>query len=97
MFCHKQEDVLGYRYICGNLVFNKLCSAVDLAKALRVNRRNIERYAAAKREDGLGCYLNKKDRREQCHKMLPEIFIKAQELLDSGKSQLKNIPNIGCK
>lgn len=95
IFCHKQEDILGYRYICGNLVFNKLCTAVDLAKALGVNKRNIERYAMAIRENGIGYYLNKKDRRGQCHKMLPEVLVKAQELLDSGKSQLKSARILG--
>lgn len=49
IFYHKKEDIAAYRYICGNLVFNKLCTAVDLAKAHGVNRRNIQRYAAAMR------------------------------------------------
>ena len=95
IFCHKKEDITAYRYICGNLVFNKLCTAVDLAKALGVNRRNIERYTAAIRENGQGHYLNKKDRRGQCHKMLPEVLVKAQELLDSGLSQLKTAKTLG--
>lgn len=95
IFCHKQEDILAYRYICGNLVFNKLCTAVDLAKALGVNKRNIERYTVAIREHGIGHYLNKKDGRGQCHKMTPDILEKAQELIDSGKSQLKTAHTLG--
>jgi biotin operon repressor len=95
IFCHKKEDITAYRYICGNLVFNKLCTAVDLAKALGVNRRNIERYAASIRENGPGHYLNKKDRRGQCHTMTPEILKEAQELLDAGKSQLKIAQTLG--
>jgi len=95
IFCHKQEDILAYRYICGNLVFNRLCTAVDLAKALGVNKRNIERYAVAIREHGIGHYLNKKDRRGQCHKMTPDILEKAQGLIDSGKSQLKTARTLG--
>jgi len=95
IFCHKQEDITAYRYICGNLVFNKLCTAVDLTKALGVNRRNIERYGAAIREHGSGHYLKKKDRRGQCHTMTPEILEEAQKLLDSGKSQLKTAKTLG--
>ncbi len=66
-----------------------------MAKDLGVNRLNIELYAMAIRENGPGYYLNKKDRRGQCHKMLPEVLVKAQELLDSGLSQLKTAKTLG--
>ncbi len=95
IFCHKKEDITAYRYICGNLVFNKLCTAVDLARALGVSRRNIERYAEALRKNGPGHYLKKTDRRGQCHKMTPEILEEAQKLLNSGESQLKTAQALG--
>ena len=95
IYCHHKESVSSYRYICGNLVFNRLCSAAELARALGVNKRNIERYARAIKDNGTDHYFHKKDRRGQCHKMTSDVLEKAQQLLDSGKSQLKTAKELG--
>lgn len=95
IYCHHKESVSSYRYICGNLVFNRLCTAAELARALGVNKRNIERYARAIKDNGTDHYFHKEDRRGQCHKMTSEVLEKAQKLLDSGKSQLKTAKELG--
>lgn len=95
VFCHNKEDVSSYRFICGNLVVNELCTAAELARALGVNPRNTERYASKIRENGTGHYFHKKDKRGECHKMTPEVLSQAQQLLQSGKSQLKTAKTLG--
>ena len=95
IYCHKKDDLNSYRYICGNIVFNGLCGASELAKALGVNKRNIERYAKAIKEKGTEYYFHKEDKRGQCHKMTSEKLIEAQRHLDSGKSQLKTADELG--
>lgn len=95
IFCHKKDDVSTYRFICGSLVYNGLCTISELAKALGVKKRNIERYAQAIRENGTSHFFQKEDRRGQCHKMTPDIVDKAQDLLDSGISQLKTAKELG--
>jgi hypothetical protein len=95
IYCHHKDQVSSYRYICGNLVFNRLCTAAELSRALGVHRRNIERYAKAIRDNGTDDYFHKKDRRGQCHKMTSEVLEKAQKSLDSGESQLKTAKELG--
>ncbi len=95
IFCHQKDDLSSYRYVCGNLIYNKLCTVSELSRALGVNKRNIERYAQSVRENGPGHFFQKEDRRGQCHKMTPEILEKAQGLLNSGMSQLKTGRELG--
>ena len=89
IYCHRKDDLASYRYICGNLIFNKLCTISELARALGVNKRNIERYAKSVQENGTSHFFHKEDRRGQCHKMTPDIVEKAQAFLDLGHSQQK--------
>jgi len=95
IFCHKKDDLSSYRYICGNLIHNRLCTITELSRALGVNRRNIERYAQSVRDKGPDYFFQKEDHRGQCHKMTPETVEKAQALLDSGISQLKTARQLG--
>lgn len=95
IFCHKQDDLSSYRYICGNLVYMGLCTAVSLAKSLGVNKRNIERYAQSIRKNGTEYHFHKQDMRGQCHKMTKDKIHDAQVLIDSGKSQLKTAQELG--
>jgi transposase len=95
IYCHNEGDLESYRSICGNLVYNRLCKAAELAKSLGVNRRNIERYARAIKENGTEYYFHKIDHRGQCHKMTAEKIIEAQELLNQGIPQQKAAKELG--
>lgn len=95
IFCHHVDGMNNYRYILANLVHTKLCSASEISKALGVNSRNIERYAKKLRELGMDSFFNQEDHRGECYKMTDSVLIKAQELLDSGKSQLKTAKELG--
>jgi transposase len=95
IYCHKEGDIKGYRYICGNLVYNRLCTAPELAKAFGVNKRNIERYAKVLKDNGTDYYFHKVDRRGECHKMTQEKMDRAQELLYQGKPQLAIANELG--
>lgn len=52
VFCHHIDNQNNYRYILANLVTSGLCRCSELADALGVNRRNVERYAQSLRENG---------------------------------------------
>lgn len=88
VFCHSKDDRNSYRYILANLVVNGLCNATELGHALGVNVRNVQRYAIALRENGIGYFFNRQETRGQCHKFTSTIKEQAQSMLDKGESQL---------
>lgn len=85
--CHGVEDVDSYRYITAMLVTNKICKASELADALGVKRRNIERYAQTLRQKGPHYFFNRKDNRGKTHRMTAGRMAEAQQCLDAGQSQ----------
>lgn len=71
-----------YRFITANLVDTGLCKCSELADALGVNRRNIERYVKSLREKGSEWFLNREEKRGQAHKITGEMKEQAQKLID---------------
>jgi predicted transcriptional regulator len=80
--CHSQDDMNSYRYITANLVNTGLCNPGEIAKALGVNSRNIQRYSKALREKGAAWFFNREEKRGQCNKMTDSLIGDAQELID---------------
>ena len=95
VYCHEKDDKNGYRFVLATLVNNKFCSIKELSEALGVPRKNVERYAKALRENGMGHFFNRKETRGQCHKFTPEKIKEAQRLLDLGYSQQGTAKAIG--
>lgn len=94
LYCHGLDDKNGYRFVLATLVNNKLCGIRELSEALGVNKKNIERYAKALREKGIGHFFSRSETRGECHKVTPEKMQKAQQLLDqkySGSATAKAI------
>jgi len=81
IFCHREDDLNSYRYITANLVVNGLCGCAELADAIGVSRRNIERYAKSLREKGSDWFLKREERRGQSYKLTDEMKQKAEELI----------------
>ena len=81
IFCHHENDLNSYRYILANLVVNGLCGCSELADALGVHRRNVERYSKSLREKGSDWFLKRVEKRGQCHKLTDEMKQKAEELI----------------
>jgi len=86
VYCHLKDDRNGYRFALANLVVNKLCTISELSTVLGENRKNIERYAKALREQGAGYFFNRVERRGQCHKMTIEKLAAIQQELEGGIS-----------
>lgn len=82
IFCHQKDDLNSYRYITANLVDSGLCKCSELADALGVSRRNIERYTKHLREKGSGWFLKRLERRGGAHKITDEMMRKAEELIN---------------
>jgi len=82
IFCHQKDDINSYRYITANLVDTGLCKCSELADALGVSRRNIERYTKHLREKGSGWFLNRPERRGGAHKITDEMMEKAGKLIN---------------
>lgn len=95
IFCHGKNEIPTYRYVCGSLVVNNLCTISELASALGVGTKNIARYAKKFREQGTSSFFTKPDRRGQCHKITEELMQRAQEVLNSGHSYQKTGQAIG--
>lgn len=82
IFCHQKDDMNSYRYIAANLVDNGLCKCSELADALGVSRRNIERYAKSLRDKGSDWFLKRPERRGGAYKITDEMMGKAEKLIN---------------
>src|ERR1017187_4878944 len=81
IYCHEKNDLNSYRYILANLVVTGLCSPIDLARALGVSNRNMQRYAKTLREKGTDWFFNKEEKRGDAHKLTDEMLSEAQKLI----------------
>ena len=81
IYCHEKNDLNSYRYIIANLVVTGLCSPIDLARALGVSNRNMQRYAKTLREKGTDWFFNKEEKRGDAHKLTDEMLAEAQKLI----------------
>ena len=89
IFCHNKNDKNNFRYILANLIATGLCQAGELSEALGISHRNVNRYYKQYREKGAKSFFNKTDRRGNCYQLMEEKKHKAQELLDTGLSNVK--------
>jgi predicted transcriptional regulator len=81
IYCHEKNDLNSYRYIIANLVVTGLCSPIDLARALGVSNRNMQRYAKTLREKGTDWFFNKEEKRGDAYKLTDEMLSEAQKLI----------------
>lgn len=81
IYCHEKNDLNSYRYIIANLVVTGLCSPIDLARALGVSNRNMQRYAKTLREKGTDWFFNKEEKHGDAHKLTDEMLAEAQKLI----------------
>ncbi len=81
IYCHEKNDLNSYRFIIANLVVTGLCSPIDLARALGVSNRNMQRYAKTLREKGTDWFFNKEEKRGDAHKLTDEMLGEAQKLI----------------
>ena len=89
ILCHQKRDRDNYRYVLATLIETGLCEAGELSKALGVPHRNINRYHKQYREKGAKSFFNKTDRRGKCYQLTDEKKQKAQELLNTGLSNVR--------
>jgi DNA-binding CsgD family transcriptional regulator len=86
IYCHNKSDLNNYRYITANLVETGLCQPSEIARALGVSARNIQRYAKSLREKGASWFFNRQDNRGQCYKLKEDILESVQDQIN------ENIP-----
>ncbi len=82
IYCHEKNDLNSYRYITANMVETKLCTPSEMAKALGVSSRNIQRYAKTLREKGPDWFFNREEKRGDAHKLTKEMLDDAQSMID---------------
>jgi transposase len=86
---HKEEDRNAFRYITASLVVSGMCKIYELAKALGVKRRNIERYSKHLKEDGMQYFFAAKHTGGKAHKITDENIVAMQELLNQGCTNIE--------
>jgi len=69
IYCHEKNDLNSYRYITANLVVTGLCKPSEIAKALGISNRNIQRYAKSLREKGTDWFFNREEKRGKGYKL----------------------------
>lgn len=80
--CHSRNDLNSYRYITAELVVSGLCKPGEIAIALGVSNRNIQRYAKALREQGAGWFFSRQEKRGRAHKLTEDILSDAQQMIN---------------
>jgi len=81
IYCHEKNDLNSYRYIVANLIVTKLCTPSEVATALGVSNRNIQRYAKTLREKGTDWFFKREEKRGDAHKLTTELLEEAQRLI----------------
>jgi len=80
--CHDKNDLNSYRYITAELVVSGLCRPSEIAKAVGVSNRNIQRYAKALNEKGANWFFNREENRGRAHKLTDGVLKDAQQMID---------------
>ena len=80
--CHVKNDLNSYRYITAELVVTGLCKPIEIARAIGVSSRNIQRYAKSLREKGANWFFNREEKRGRAHKLTDEVLKDAQKMID---------------
>ncbi|MDR0938541.1 MAG: hypothetical protein LBN29_04150 [Mediterranea sp.] len=93
--CHRLEDRNSYRFTIGSLLFNGLCTRVELTKALGEHAKNIERYEKTYREKGAAWFFRRKETRGQCYKVTDTMLTEIQRRLDAGESKYRIARDLG--
>lgn len=93
--CHNEQDLQSYRYICGSLVSNGLCTATELAAALGVKARSIQRYGQKYAKEGAKGFFQPKTRKGTAHKLTPEKIEQASQMLGQDKSNYQIAKQLG--
>lgn len=83
IYCHEKNDLNSYRYIIANLIVTKLCTPSELANALGVSNRNIQRYAKTLREKGTDWFFKREEKRGDAHKLTAELLGQAQKMINN--------------
>jgi predicted ArsR family transcriptional regulator len=81
IYIHAVNDMNYYRFVSATLVENGLCTISELAQALCVNEKNIQRYVQSLRLKGAKWFFNREEKRGQCYKLDSTKFERAQEAL----------------
>ena len=84
IYCHEKDDHDSYRFTLANLIKNELCTKAELIKALGINRKNLDRYCNALKENGADYFFNREDNRGQCYRFTEDKHTTAQKLLNLG-------------
>jgi transposase len=82
VFCHHKDDLNSYRYIVAHMVSARLFKCSEIAKAIGVSSRNIQRYSKALREKGSDWFFNRPEHRGTCYKLNSDLLLKAQQMID---------------
>ena len=85
IFQHAQEDVASFRYFTSQLVVNGTVGQADIARAFHVPTVTVKRYVKRFRESS-GKDFFTPPRRRSASVLKGEVKVKAQALLDEGKS-----------
>jgi len=85
IFQHAQEDVASFRYFTSQLVVNGTVGQADIARAFHVPTVTVKRYVKRFRESS-GRDFFTPPRRRSASVLKGEVKVKAQALLDEGKS-----------
>lgn len=83
IYCHEKNDLNSYRFILANLIVTNLCTPSEVAKALGVSNRNIQRYAKTLREKGTDWFFKREEKRGDAHKLTSEMFEDAQQMINN--------------
>jgi hypothetical protein len=86
---HIESDRNSFRYITASLILSGMCKIHELAKALGIKRRNLERYSKHLKESGMSYFFAAKHTGGKAHIITPDKLSDMQNLLDQGENNVQ--------
>jgi hypothetical protein len=87
VFSHAEEDVKSFRMFTSQLVVNGNCKQMDSVRAFGIPAITMKRSVKLYREKGPSGFFEKRKSSKQPRVLTPEVLLKAQTLLDEGKTR----------
>ena len=95
VYAHGKDDLQAFRFFFSNLINHGLCTKVQIRKAFCVTEDYVNRAYRLYKTAGEAAFFTPEIRHGYCYKLIGDNLLKAQQLLDEGRSQNATAKAVG--
>lgn len=97
IFTHGEEDIKSFRMFVSQLVVNGNCKQMDIVRSFGIPPITMKRAVKLYREKGPSGFFEKRKSVKQPQVFTPAVLVKAQALLDQGKTRFEAAEELHIK